>query len=84
VRSMLRGMDTMRHYRTDVGLAAASAPTRIVRGSHDRIASEDWCAHLARTSGASVLSVPGAGHMVPLTNPDAVVAAIEDLRTPGP
>lgn len=84
VRSMLRGMDAMRRYRTDVGLAAASRPTRIVRGEHDRIASLDWCRHLARTSPASVTTVPGAGHMVPLTHPEAVVDAIEALGGSGP
>ena len=79
VRSMLRGMDAMRHYRTDIGLAAARPPTRIVRGSHDRIAPEAWCDDLARSCGASVLTVAGAGHMVPLTHPQAVVDAIGQL-----
>ena len=76
---MLRGMDAMRHYRTDIGLATAQTPTRIVRGSHDRIAPEAWCDDLARSCGASVLTVPGAGHMVPLTHPQAVVDAIGQL-----
>ncbi len=82
VGSMARGMDQMRRYRTDVGLTPPSPPTRIIRGAYDRIASERWCAHLARSSDASVTTVPGAGHMVPLTHPQAVVHAVHDLAGP--
>ena len=82
--SMARGMDQMRRYRTDVGLAPPSPQTRIIRGAYDRIASERWCAHLAEASAASVTVVAGAGHMVPLTHPQAVVDAVHSLTDPGP
>jgi pimeloyl-ACP methyl ester carboxylesterase len=84
VASMVRGMDQMRRYRTDLGLAQASPPTRIIHGAYDRIASERWCAHLAEASTASVTAVPGASHMVPLTHPQAVVDAVHSLADPVP
>ncbi len=76
VSSMLRGMDAVRRYRTDEALAGAGVPVEVVRGEHDRIAPADWCALLAAGPGDRVTTVPGAGHMVPLTHPAAVPAAV--------
>ena len=73
--SMLRGMDAVRRHRTDHALRGLDVPVEVVRGERDRIAPADWCAPLAAGTARSP-TVPGAGHMVPLTHPDAVVAAV--------
>ncbi|PKW26567.1 alpha/beta fold hydrolase [Phycicoccus duodecadis] len=78
--SMLRGMNRIRFYRTEVGLAAASVPTLVVRGENDRIAPGPWCERLAAAAGTPLTTVPGAAHMVPLTHPAAVVAAVRRLE----
>ncbi|GAA1114832.1 hypothetical protein GCM10009630_10290 [Kribbella jejuensis] len=80
--SMARGMNAVRRFRTDLALAHTSVPVAIVRGARDRIARYDWCRRLADAAGgpASVTSVPGAGHMVPLTHPQALAAAIRTMK----
>jgi pimeloyl-ACP methyl ester carboxylesterase len=78
--SMLRGMDSVRRFRTDLALAALRLPVEIVRGDKDRIASEHWSATLSRASDGRLTSVARAAHMVPLTHPRAVVAAVERLH----
>lgn len=75
--SMLRGMDAVRRYRTDQALAGTDAPLEVVRGELDRIAPLDWCTRLAAGPGDLVTTVPGAGHMVPLTHPAAVRTAVQ-------
>ena len=79
---MVRGMNAMRAFRSDLALAHTSVPVSIVRGSRDRIASHDWCQHLADAAAgpATVTSVAGAAHMVPLTHPQAVVVAIRSTQ----
>jgi pimeloyl-ACP methyl ester carboxylesterase len=72
VVSMLRGMDAVRRYRTDEALAGLDVPVEVVRGERDRIAPLDWCEALS----PRVTTVPGGGHMVPLTHPDAVADAV--------
>lgn len=74
--SMLRGMDVARRYRTDHALADLDVPLEVVRGEHDRIAPLDWCQTLVAGRPGRVTTVPGAGHMVPLTHPAAVPAAV--------
>lgn len=78
--SMLRGMTRIRRYRTDVGLSRLAVPTHVIRGQRDRIASARWCAELAVSPLAELVSVPRAAHMVPLTHPNVVVDSIERLR----
>ncbi len=80
VAGMLRGMDAIRSYRTDVGLADLSLPVEIIRGHHDRIASLPWCSSLRDVSGGRLADVEGAGHMVPLTHPTVIAAAVERVR----
>ena len=76
VGSMLRGMDAVRRHRTDHALRGLDVPVEVVRGERDRIAPADWCARLAAEGGGTVTTVGGAGHMVPLTHPEAVAAAV--------
>jgi len=78
--SMLRGMDAVRRFRTDLALARLTLPVEIVRGDKDRIASQEWSSQVRRTSNGRLTSVGGAAHMVPLTHPAAVVAAVERVR----
>jgi pimeloyl-ACP methyl ester carboxylesterase len=78
--SMYRGMDAVRHFRTDLTLLPLQLPVEIVRGANDRIASQAWSSRLGQASEGRLTTVPGAAHMVPLTHPAAVVAAIQRVR----
>ena len=78
--SMVRGMDAIRHFRTDVALIGLAVPVEIVRGHEDRIASQRWSSALRRISDGQLTSVHGAAHMVPLTHPSAVAAAVARTR----
>lgn len=78
--SMMSGMTQIRHYRTDLGLSRLAVPTHVIRGQQDRIASASWCAQLATSGVTEQISVPAAGHMVPLTHPDVVAVSAERLR----
>lgn len=80
VRSVLRGMDRIRWYDTDSALAAVTVPVTLVRGEHDHIAPRSWVDRLARAGGHhAVATVAGGGHLVPLTHPEAVARAIQDI-----
>lgn len=79
--SMVRGMHHTRRYRTDAGLATLSVPTVIITGRRDLIAPAPWCHLLARAVGTTVVSVPRAAHMVPLTHPLVIAEAAERLRS---
>jgi pimeloyl-ACP methyl ester carboxylesterase len=80
--SIARGMNTIRAFRSDLAIARTTAPVAIVHGTRDRIAPYDWCARLADAAAGpgGVTSVANAGHMVPLTHPQAVAAAIRAIR----
>ncbi|MBO1753616.1 alpha/beta fold hydrolase [Allobranchiibius sp. CTAmp26] len=75
--SMLRGMDAVRCFRTDLALHSVRVPVVIVRGERDRIAAKEWSAALARASNGHLSTVGGAAHMVPVTHPGAVIAAVD-------
>lgn len=79
--SMYRGMNAVRHFRTDLTLLPLQLPVEIVRGANDRIASQAWSSRLREASAGRLTTVPGAAHMVPLTHPTAVAAAIQRVRT---
>lgn len=80
--SMARGMNAVRFFRSDRALALTSVPVAIVRGSRDRLAPHDWCSRLADAAGgrAFITSVLGAAHMVPITHPEAIAAAIQAIQ----
>ncbi|MFL6166730.1 MAG: alpha/beta fold hydrolase [Ornithinibacter sp.] len=75
--SIVRGMTQVRRYRTTVAMAQVSVPTRVIRGSRDRVAPEGWCVQLTTSPLAELVSVPRAGHMVPLTHPKVVADSVE-------
>jgi pimeloyl-ACP methyl ester carboxylesterase len=80
--SMLRGMDAIRHFRTDDALRALALPVEVVRGDKDRIASLEWSSALRRVSNGRLTTIHGAAHMVPLTHPAAVAAVVDRVRRP--
>ena len=61
-------------------LAHLSVPTRVVVGSHDRLATPAKSRQLTDLiPGAQMSLLDGIGHMVPLEAPAAVVAAVRSL-----
>lgn len=78
-RTMTRGLNAIRSYRTDLTLAGLDVPVVVVRGAWDRIAGESWSRSLAASARGRLETVEGAAHMVPLTHPDAVVSAIREV-----
>lgn len=78
--SMLRGMDAVRRFRTDLALGRVTVPVEVVRGDNDRIASQEWSSKLRRAADGRLTSIEAAAHMVPLTHPAAVVAAVRRVR----
>lgn len=79
--SMVRGMNAIRWYRTDHALARLDLPVVVLRGALDRIALQDWSARLSANARGRLQEVDGAGHMVPLTHPDPVVAAVRAVTS---
>jgi len=77
--TMVRGMDAMRWYRTDLALARIDLPVVIVRGSKDQIAPQDWVRRLSTNARVRLEAVDGAAHMVPLTHPEAVALAVREV-----
>lgn len=79
VMTMLRGMNAVRRYRSDLGLAQIPLPVVVLRGALDRIAVQDRCQRLADTGDGEVTTVDGAAQMVPLTHPDFIVSAVRTI-----
>ncbi len=77
MRSMLRVMEAARRDRIDRTLEDVRCPVQVLRGHHDRIAPEDWCAALAPT-----VTLPRGGHMVPLTDGDLVAREVRRFSVP--
>lgn len=75
--TMLRSMDVVRRYAIAEALARITVPVVVVRGSRDRIAPHDWAADLVRPADRSLVTAAGSGHLVPLTEPAAVVHAVD-------
>jgi pimeloyl-ACP methyl ester carboxylesterase len=59
-------------------LLHAPPPTTILVGERTRLAPRAVARQLARATAADTIVVAGAGHMIPLTHPEAVVAALSD------
>lgn len=84
VPSLLRNLGVARHDRVDRTLATTECPVLVVRGLHDHIAPTDWCDLLAAVPGPSgrahpasrAVTLPGGGHMVPWSHPDALAAEV--------
>lgn len=78
--SMLRGMNAVRRFRTDLALQSVTLPVEIVRGHQDRIATHEWSSELVRAANGHLTTIDDAAHMVPLTHPGVVVAAVDRIR----
>ena len=62
------------------GLAGIHVPTRVVVGEADHIVPPATGAHLAaRIPGATLVSVAGAGHLLPQERPTDIATAVLDL-----
>jgi pimeloyl-ACP methyl ester carboxylesterase len=61
-------------------LAAIRIPTLVVVGSEDAITPPAKSEEISRgIAGASLVTIPGAGHLAPMEDPDAVAAALSDF-----
>jgi pimeloyl-ACP methyl ester carboxylesterase len=63
----------------DDAIAGVRCPLRLVWGEGDTAAPVAVAEELARRTGAPLVVVPAAGHMTPLTAPDALRHAVEEL-----
>jgi pimeloyl-ACP methyl ester carboxylesterase len=61
-------------------LAPVVPPTEILVGERTRLAPKAVTRQLAKAFGATTIVVRGAGHMIPLTHPAAIVAALSETK----
>jgi pimeloyl-ACP methyl ester carboxylesterase len=81
---MARGMGAARGHRIERALAAVGRPVLVVRGRHDRIAPHDWAVALAAAAPQGrALTLPAGAHMVPITHPSALAAAVAEFVVTG-
>ncbi|WP_018334485.1 alpha/beta fold hydrolase [Actinomycetospora chiangmaiensis] len=72
-----RAMDRARHHAIGPVLAAGPWPVLLVRGPDDHIAPADWLDRLAALRpGITAVTMPMGAHMVPVTHPHELVAAM--------
>lgn len=72
-----RAMDAARRRPLAPVLAELDHPVLLVRGPHDRIAPQAWHDDLvARRPGIETVTLPAGGHMVPVTHPHDLAAAV--------
>lgn len=72
-----RAMDATRRHPIAPVLAALDQPVLLVRGPHDRIAPASWLDDLVgRRAGIEAVTLPAGGHMVPITHPHDLAAAV--------
>ena len=78
-----RALKTMQGFDRRAALGHIAAPSLLVAGEHDRVTPPDTLASMAQAiPGAQLLSLPGAGHLPHLEQPDAFdEALINFLRT---
>jgi pimeloyl-ACP methyl ester carboxylesterase len=76
--SMVRGMDAARRDDIRPGLGGVCVPVLVVRGPRDRICPRVWADELAaRALRGRTATLSAGAHMVPLTRPAELAAAIE-------
>ena len=78
-----RALEAMRGFDRRAALGQIAAPTLLVAGEQDRVAPPDTLAAMAQAiPAAQLLTLPGAGHLPHLEQPDAFDAALMHfLRT---
>jgi pimeloyl-ACP methyl ester carboxylesterase len=78
--AMRRGMAAARRDHIGRTLAAVSCPVLVVRGARDRIAPADWTEALAAVAPhGRARTLPAGAHMVPMTHPAALAAAVAEF-----
>lgn len=77
--SMARGMGSARHYDIRHPLRQNEKPLVVVRGEYDAIAPLDWAEAVAEAGNGRVVTIPGGGHMVVMTDGGAVAAAVQKV-----
>ena len=76
-RWYLTELPVMMAYPMEERLAGVSQPVLVLRGAEDPVARRPWCERLARVaSEGSMAEVPGQGHVVQHTAPDAATDII--------
>jgi pimeloyl-ACP methyl ester carboxylesterase len=65
----------------DAEIAALTAPTAVLVGTHDKLTPKVHSRGMARTLQlcAGLIELPGVGHMTPIEDPAAVVSVIRSL-----
>ncbi len=72
-----RALEAMRGFDRRAALGQIAAPTLLVAGEHDRLAPPGTLAAMAQAiPAAQLLTLPGAGHLPHLEQPDAFDAAL--------
>lgn len=72
-----RALDAARRHALAPVLAGIDHPVLLVRGHDDRIAPSDWLDRLAALRHRiDAVTLPAGGHMLPLTHPHELVAAL--------
>ena len=78
-------MNASRNDTTPLDALLTTRPrTTVLVGERTRVAPRAVARQLSHALGAPVVTVAGAGHMIPMTHPDAVVDALATLAAAGP
>ena len=78
-RWYLTELPVMMAYPTEERLAGVSQPVLVLRGARDPVARRPWCERLARVASQGTMAeVPGQGHVVQHTAPDAATGIITE------
>ncbi len=76
-RWYLTELPVMMSYPMEERVQGLSQPALVMRGSKDPVAKRPWCERLAALAPqGSVVEVPGTGHVLQHTAPQATAAAI--------
>jgi 3-oxoadipate enol-lactonase len=82
-RALLSDLEACRAFDAEAELPRVAVPTLVVVGEHEDAALREGAQRLAgRIPGAALQRIAGAGHMLPLEQPEALAAAVAGfLRT---
>jgi len=81
----LSSLRAMLAYPIERRIAATGCRVVVLRGEHDPIARLPWCLRLAghAPGRASVVTIPGKAHVIPLTAADSLAAVVSSLAALG-
>lgn len=82
--AMARAMGDARRHRLDRVVGGVRCPVLVVRGRYDRIAPADWTGVLAELAPRGrALTLDRGAHMVPITHPHLLAAAVHGFLGAG-